>query len=282
LISIIEDSLDPPPPKGAYSVRFVDMPEDRCISVFEISSSEHRPHAIGHVDGSLTFLKQDGGIHPLRASDLRLEMLGSPGVRDVEDHIKRRVWAISAGRGKVPLISTGKVIVHIVPELFERGMLGIRPARIMEGLSDFEWAEGEWLEVIDGYLGYYSDYSYVHLGNNGSLEAVESFKMMPKRGGEMVLDLLLYQNDIARIIRSYQDALSDVDLAPKLFFSLSLANVLGYKMGLRMRGKHTKFLSDVLNLPPRPLATKCDHDGVMTFVNSFLDILWHGSGVRPR
>ncbi|HPR41646.1 MAG TPA: ATP-binding protein [Candidatus Methanofastidiosa archaeon] len=274
---IIKKNLDPKVPEDHYGVRFIDLPDGRYVVIVQAPKSDLGPHAVRVGESAYTFYKRDMELRPLDMHSLRRELIGSSYVGDVKEFVGTRALELSEGRGSVPLMGSGKILIEVVPWPSLKNGIVLRHDMVDENLRALDWTDDEWMPTIEGLLGYHSNHSYISFRNDLVLEAAESFKMKPRRDGSKVFDFVAYQNDIKKLLEGYLGTIRNLDVSIKSFFvSISLIGIKGYEMGLKMPGKKTRFDQDVLTLPIRPFDS--DSDNVMMFVNSYIDILWNSSG----
>jgi len=275
---ILKKKIDPKVPEDHYSCRFIGLGDDRYILILNVPRSENRPHAVRSGENSFVFYKRDMDIHPLDMMAVRREILSSTNASDIRGYIQARTKEIKAGRGSLPLLETGKIMLNIVPGTKSNSGNRLDKGSLEQCFEDIDWTNNEWIETIEGFLAYYSNYSYIYIKHDLSLEAVESFKMKPKRDGSLIFNFIRYQKDIKELLSSFLLLAENVgaDLS-EYYFSISLIDMNGYLMELKMPGKSYRFDQDML-LPIRPLETNRDEIDIMRYINSYIDILWNLSG----
>jgi len=275
--SEICSNIDPSPPEETYSFKAIPVEGGNSLILFKVGHTPDALYAVRGENGSLLFLKRDNENIALDVASIKDEMSKKPYARSMYRYIDTRAQAVSDGRGVIPLIGSGKLMVNIVPK-WPPLIKKLSIDDVSDSFKGLEWC-AEWMPTLDGHLGYFGDYSYVHLTEEGYLEAVDTFKMLPNRKGKKNLDIVDFQKDIVRIISSYLDLFGDA--ADNNYFSISLLNMEGYEMKLKMPGKKKVFEKRILRLPVRELRNENfkDRDGIVRFVNSFLEIFWNSSGL---
>ena len=276
---IVKKKIDPKVPEDLFSFRFVDIGNARYLLLISVPGSDDRPHAVRTGSGSYSFFKRDVELRKLDVRSIRKEILSSSNIGDIGSYVMSRAESLNEGNGRVPLLDSGKLMINIVPGEAHSKADELDGDILEDLFSGMEWTDSNWVRTIEGRLGYYSNYSYIYLGSDLVLEAVDSFKMKPNREGEKTFNFVSYQKDIKGFLEAYRSLLGTLGIENgRFYFSISLVGMKGYTMDLTMHGKEYRFEKDMIQLPLRPIDIMDEGLDLMKYVNSYIDILWNSSG----
>jgi hypothetical protein len=227
----------------------IDLSNSNFALVIRIPQSWASPHMVRVKKSSRFYGRNSAGKYLLDISEIRAKFLFSETIGDqIRDFRIERLSKIIADETPVPLFKNPKIVLHLVP-LLSISSSSIFDLHALQGKGlDFPPINTDDLRSygipstynLDGWYSHvkldYKQaecYSYAQLFRNGCIEAVEAFILSP-RNNHLILSHKDLGEEVMKAMTKYITFLKNIGLQPPFMVFLSLLDVRGYEMHLRL------------------------------------------------
>jgi len=231
LENTIRSGIEPRIP--GVSIRALPIENSGVVIMIRVPRSWASPHRISFQEWSRFYSRNSAGKYPLDISELRAAfVLSETTAERIRNFRIERLGKIITGESPVPLGSSGKLVIHIVPLAFLDAAIQFNLSQIANDMiiTQSSWG-GHRRYNLDGYLIFENDNSsasYLQIFRNGNIEAACSRITFSSRGDSLISDNL--EGKVLHELRDLLTIQRKLRVEPPLFVMVSLLGVLGHFM----------------------------------------------------
>lgn len=286
LDSIIRTGVAPAIP--GYQVQAFDGFPAGPVVVVRVPRSWAAPHMVTHGDSNQFWVRTSAQKQLMRVEEIRAAFTLQESLATRVRHFRdERLGRILAGDTPVPLMDTGRVVLHLVPVVALDGRPRVDLASLKQnsGIRPI-YAERGWGTRfnLDGLLMHSAldpqetqGHTYLQVFRAGAIEAVEAFMLNARRDRKVIFPEVEQETlkALDRCLGFYRSS----EIAPPIVVMLTLLGVRGFSIGDRpqwMGVRSTTVDRDALLLPDvlvEDLKQPAD-----VILRPVLDALWQAAG----
>jgi len=221
-----------------HNIHSIQVKDDNYVLVIRIPQSWNAPHRV--VKDSKFYGRNSAGTYPLDVSELRLAFTLSEQVSDrIRNFRADRIAKVYGDETPVPLMEGSKLLLHLMPlsAFTTQNRIDIsafyqdreKKLPTIGCIRDSGW--GSMLN-IDGVISYSDNFesvspAYTQLFRSGIIEAV---RVYPPYQDEKSIPIVVYEQDILKIVPSYLKILSELEIQPPFYLFISMLGIKDYQL----------------------------------------------------
>ena len=289
LENIMRDGIDPR--IQGIIIHPLITSDGNAVLIIHIPRSWSAPHMISYQKSSKFYSHNSGGKYLLDVQEIKSAFMLSEGARE---SIKRfrddRLGKIVAGETPVPLIESGKIVIHLIPFGFNDIQSNYDPLILYRSNIDLEPMDSMGSNRIinfDGLLTYCSDkdqsYSYLQIFRNGSIESANSSIMYIKENRKVIASLL-FERELIKALHNYLISQKKLGVNLPIILMISLINVKDYEMVIDNsqdyfnRARRLSHGIDRNNLLLPDILIENYGVNASTLLKPIIDMVWNAAG----
>lgn len=288
LESIIRDGIKPRIP--SVSLWAISLRTLGTAIIIRIPMSWASPHMVTFKNDSKFHSRNSKGKYQLDVSELRAAFILSETTSErIRSFRLERLGKIIAGETPVKLVSTPKIVLHIIsvgafnPALrFDMSSVATDNVNISPICTHYAY---DFRHNFDGYLSFHKEpnssaaCSYLQVFRNGIIEAVDAQILRPD-GNKRTIPSVLFERELLDALPRFLSIQGNLGVEQPLLIMLSLLGVSGYAMGVSHSPIPPAFTylieKDALIIPEIIVENfQCDPAEVM---RPIFDAVWNASG----
>lgn len=265
--------------------RAVRLANGNVALVLRIPRSWNVPHRVSAQNSNRFWVRNSSGVHEASMDELRLMFTEtSTALERVRRFREERIELVAEGRGPRPLVSNGRVFLHIVPisaatsaSQVDLGTAhglhqAFRPLGAMGMSPRFNF---------EGYInerGGDQNHGYTQIFRNGALEATKGSLLQIHNGVPHIAGLQL-ERHFFEVFESYVNGLRDLGVAAPLVVMVALEGVEGAVYAVRENADDPVVLDRPLLLLPECVLP--EYGTTLSYhraVRPAFDALWNAMG----
>ena len=224
----LRDSVTPRVPP--LDIQSVEIGSDEHVLVVDVGESWVAPHR--WTKNNHFYRRTSAGNEPLDVGEVRMAFAASEGVADrIRQFRIERIWRIQSERTPIGLKPGGRMILHVVP----RAAFSIATVIDIAALeSQDNWilplgrGATSYRVNLDGFVtfsiarGHSAADAYTQVFRNG---AIESTSVLAEDEFGAYIPSIAYEQHIIRVVKSYLEIATNLELRPPYFTFLSFVAV---------------------------------------------------------
>ena len=219
--------------------------------LLRVPRSWNPPHRVVAQGSNRFFVRHSAGVHEPNVEELRTLFTESASALDQARQFRaKRLQEIRSGTGQRPLVSGGRIILHILPVASLSGAVAVDVEQVRQQRTAFPTIGSTGMTPRYNYYGFINErsgdenYGYTQIFRNGALEATKA-KIIRERDGRRFIPGLPLERYIFEVFSQYIIGLRDIGVPPPLIIRLTFEGVLGVNYVVR----HNIFDEDDPPLP---------------------------------
>ncbi|MCZ6759807.1 MAG: ATP-binding protein [Gemmatimonadetes bacterium] len=258
--------------------------------LLRVPRSWNPPHRVVAQGSNRFFVRHSAGVHEPDVEELRTLFSESASALDQARQFRaERLEAIRSGIGQRPLVSGGRIILHILPVASLSGAVAVDVEQVRQQYTAFPPIGSTGMTPSYNYHGFINErggdenYGYTQIFRNGALEATKA-NIIRERDDCLFIPGLSLERQIFEVFSQYIIGLRDVGVPPPLIIMLTFEGVLRvhYVVGSNVYDEIEPPLpEDVLTLPECVLEDYGEDIDHHRAVRPAFDALWNSIGY-PR
>lgn len=268
-------------------IKSVTVDQNRSVFVIRIPKSWHPPHRVVARGINRFYIRHSAGVHEPGIEELRTLFTQSFSALEQARHFRdERIAKICAGENDRPLISGGRLFLHIVPTAAFSGMVNLDIETVHTQNMSFRPFGSTGMSPRFNYYGFINErggddnHGYTQIFRNGCLEATKG-GIVRERDGHRGIPGLGIEEQIFQVLSLYVNGLRDVGVPPPLIIMFTLEGVRGVNYHVRSNqwGDYEPPLpDDILRLPAGFIEDYGDEVDYHRAVRPAFDALWNAIG----
>lgn len=280
LHNLMRDRVDPPLHHAV--IHSVPLTAGGMAFVIRIHASWQPPHMVK--DAWRFYSRNSAGKYPLDVTELRRVFLRSAAAADrIRQFRAHRLGKIVAGETPEPLIEDPKIVLHLMPLMWEELGASIvvdDVSSVFQKLRPMDYG-AEFRMNIDGFLGYRRGKAYAQLFRSGIIEVVDASRFV-LFGNEQVRYTSgnEFVGALMRCLPMYLEILREVEVSEPYVFFVSLLGVKGCKFYGTPNEAFDRFTSTPFDREDLLLPEVIIEDDweIKAGLRPILDSLWNAAG----
>lgn len=258
--------------------------------LLRVPRSWNPPHRVVAQGSNRFFVRHSAGVHEPDVEELRTLFSESASALDQARQFRaERLEAIRSGIGQRPLVSGGRIILHILPVASLSGAVAVDVEQVRQQYRAFPPIGSTGMTPSYNYHGFINErggdenHGYTQIFRNGALEATKA-NIIRERDDCLFIPGLFLERQIFEVFSQYIIGLRDVGVPPPLIIMLTFEGVLRvhYVVGSNVYDEIGPPLpEDVLTLPECVLEDYGEDIDHHRAVRPAFDALWNSIGY-PR
>lgn len=280
-------------------IRNLRLADGNQVLLLRIPRSANAPHRVAVNQANRFYLRNSAGCYEASVEDLKMLFSAGSDFQDrFQNLVDRRLEAVANMRVNVNLLPhQGFAVLHIVPlNAFSKGGV-LDPEALAQLHNQFRpLGAANWASRVnfDGRVFYREGpvcHGYTQVYRNGTVEAVKAGLVSPMdAAGARRLNGTTIIEDLVFGIRSYFSALRQIGVDPPFLAQITLLDVGGATLVLRVAGRLDGYRDDGAPQPLHPqslmlpwfeVADYVDDAGYDALVRPAMDALANAGGL-PR
>lgn len=282
---ILRNAIEPP--ISGIRMRSIPSSSGRKVLLLRIPRSWNPPHRVTAQGTNRFYIRHSAGVHEPSIEELRtLFNQSATALEQARQFRNNRISTVTTGEGHRPLVSSGRLFIHIVPTATYSGLVHLDVERIHEMHRNFRPLGSSAMSPRFNFHGVINErggdqnHGYTQIFRTGALEATKA-NIVHKNDSRLFIAGLALEEEIFEKLTLYIDGLRDVGVPPPLIIMFTLEGVNGanYVVSNNFWGEYGSPLPyDVLLLPECLLE---DFGTLLEYhkaVRPAFDALWNAIG----
>lgn len=283
LDSILLSGLDP---RITYAMRHLKHPSGGVL-IIRVEHSWIGPHRVTFKGHDRFYARNSAGKYSLDVVELRQAFLrNATAAERIRGFREERLLEIAAGRTPIPLVSPGRLVLHLIPlESFTSAkQVNVRAyyekPNLLPPMNNYGWDSRITVSGMMTYTPGSPSHTYTQLHRNGIIEAVEARLLNHEVSGQRIIPTAALEKALLQATPNYLKVQKDLGIAPPIYVLVSLVGVKGSPLGVSnsfydVSDRHA-IDQDVLQLPE---AVVQDYgDRVESVLRGPIDVFWNAGG----
>jgi hypothetical protein len=275
------------PPISGVRIKAILVDSNRNVFVLRIPRSWHPPHRVVAKKSNRFYVRHSAGVHEPSIEELRALFNQSSTALEQARHFRdERIAALCAGEGNRPLVSGGRLFLHILPTAASSGMVNLDIEEVYTKRMAFHPIGSMSMSPRFNYHGFINErggdqnHGYTQIFRNGCLEATMGGIVRENNGRRGIAGASM-EGYIFEVFSPYIYGLRDIGVPPPLIVMFTLEGVGGahYYVRRNLYGEYGPPLPDhILRLPEGFLEDYGDDVDHHRAVRPAFDALWNAIG----
>lgn len=248
------------------------------VLLLRVAKSWVGPHMVTHGGVSRFYSRHSSGKYQLDVSEIRASFAASNEATErIAKFRRERVMAVIEGETPIALKSGPKVLLHAVPAQslapgFQVEVSALQTTHLLKPMHASGWNNRF---NFDGWLTY-TDFGYMQLFRNGTVEAVDA-AMIPNNSEKRIFGTPT-ETEVVEAAGRMLQALRVLGVDFPVALCLTLANVRGFRIASESRffGEDSSIDRDVLFAPPA--LVESESQSASSALRVPLDTIWQACG----
>jgi schlafen family protein len=222
-------------------IRAVPIETNKFAVVIRVRKSWHRPHQVVFNNEFRFYSRASNGKYIVDVDELRsVFALSETTAESIRSFRARRLTQLVANDCPVRLDPNPKLIFHLVP--FSAFVPGAKvDLRVLQGETGLlrPMRANGWNGPRYNFDGLYTfavhdglSYSYVQVFRNGSIEAVNTSLLDPKRAERKIIPSIAYEHSLRELLQRCFDIERKLEVEAPAVIMLSLLGIKGYEIAV--------------------------------------------------
>jgi hypothetical protein len=229
---IVRSATEPPIP--GIRIRSIKLADGKSVLILRVPRSWNPPHRVTFQGINKFYTRHSAGVHEPSLEELRAMFTYSDTALEKARLFRNeRVNAVISGEGLRPLVSGGRLFIHIVPVASVMGALSLDVKKIIESRNFFRPLGTDSMSPGFNFYGFINErggdknHGYTQVFRNGALEATKASLLIQSTDvGKAVAGLAL-EKVIFERLESYINGLKIIGIPVPLIVMFTLEGVGG-------------------------------------------------------
>lgn len=289
LDNIIRDGVEPK--ILSVAIQPIPLSNSKFAVLIRIPKSWIGPHRVIFGGHAKFYARNSSGKYEMDIDELRVAFnLTETLTEKIRKFRINRISNILAEETPVPLYANSKIVLHLIPinafnpsQKYNIDSLTSEISKPHDKLPLIDDHVLNWRYNLEGIFTYSEasegkHFAYTLLYRNGIIEAVDAVMMRPREQG-LLIPSVIYEKKIIKVLSSYLNLLSELNVDPPIFGFLSLLNVKGYKMVIKRELYFDHGFPIDRDLLLLPEAVIDDYDvNTKDVLKPLFDLVWNACG----
>lgn len=268
-------------------IKTISVDQNHSVFVLRIPKSWHPPHRVVARGVNRFYIRHSAGVHEPSIEELRALFTQSFSALEQAHRFRdERIARVCAGEDDRPLLSGGRLFLHIVPTAAFSGIVNLDIETVHSQHTSFHPFGSTGMSPRFNYYGFINErggddnHGYTQIFRNGCLEATKA-GIVRERDGQRGIPGLGIEEQIFRVLSPYICGLRDVGVPPPLIVMFALEGVRGvhYHVQRNSWGDYEPPLPvDILHLPAAFIEDYGEEVDYHRAVRPAFDALWNAIG----
>lgn len=269
-------------------IRSIPVEPNRYVFVLRIPRSSHPPHRVIAKGTNRFYARHSAGVHEPSIEELRvLFTQSSSALNQARQFRDDRIAAVCTDKGSRPLVSGGRVFLHIVPIAAFSGMVNLDLEAVHAHCRAFTpIGHITGMTPRFNYHGFINErggednHGYTQIFRNGCLEATKG-GIVREQNDRRIIPGIIFEQHIFGALTTYVCGLRDVGVPPPLIIMITLEGVanVNYQVQENLFADYEPPLpNNVLRLPEGFLEAYGEDADHHHASHSAFDALWNAIG----
>ena len=276
------------PTISGIRIKAISVAPDRSAFILRVPRSWHPPHRVVARGSNRFYVRHSAGVHEPSVEELRVLFTQSTTALEQARRFRDdRIAVVCAGEGDRPLVSGGRLFLHIFPVAASSGMVNLDLEAIHASHMSFRPVGARsGMSPRFNYHGFINErggdhnHGYTQIFRDGCLEATMG-SIVREREGHRGIPGLAIEEYVFEVLSPYICGLRDLGVPPPLIVMFTLEGVGGANYHVRENrwGDYEQPLTnETLRLPEGFLEDYGEDADHHRSVRPAFDALWNAIG----